>query len=82
MSIDRKDILIHGGIGMAVGVAAVFISGWLLLANGMFWLGREAWQRHQKGQSLRLLVTEPQVLLEWLVPIFASLLIITAYHAA
>lgn len=77
--LDWKDIAIHGAIGAAVGLAAVFISGWLLLANALFWIGREAVQRVRKVQPMSRLVTEPQVVLEWALPTVLAPLIFAVF---
>ena len=68
MSLDWKDIAIHGAIGAAIGVVAAFSFWWVLLANAAFWIGREAVQRVEKTQPMSRLVTEPQVLMEWGLP--------------
>lgn len=78
-SLDWWDIALHGAVGAAAGIAAFFLGAWLLLGNAAFWFCREAGQRRQKGQPYSRLFTEPQVILEWALPLVTAPL---AYRAA
>lgn len=67
-TLDWTDIALHLAGAVAIG-AVLALPPWTgLTANALFWLGREALQRIEKGQPMSRLVTEPQVLLEWAAP--------------
>jgi hypothetical protein len=85
--LDWEDIVTHAVVAQSLGFLAAAASLlWpplglaVLVFNGLFWIGREAAQRIEKAQPMSRLVTEPQVVLEWGVPLLAAPLAFSIPH--
>lgn len=82
-NLQWRDILQHSAGGIAAGFIAYLFWWPLLIANAVFWIGREASQRIQEGKPLSRLLTSNQVVFEWAAPsILAPLLYFILWSAA
>jgi hypothetical protein len=67
-NLQWRDILQHSAGGIAMGFMAYLFWWPLLLLNAAFWIGREAYQRIDQGQSMSRMLMSNQVALEWGAP--------------
>lgn len=67
-SLQWRDILQHSAGGIAAGFIAYLFWWPLLVLNAAFWIGREAYQRIEQGQSMTRMLTSNQVVFEWAAP--------------